>query len=47
MSVDLINDRVYEGDEDFSGTLALVSDSPRVTIDPNNTEATILDDEGM
>ena len=38
---------MYEGEEDFGGTLTLVSDSPRVTIDPDIAVATIEDDEGM
>ena len=45
--VNLTDDSVYEGEEDFSGTLNLVSDSPRVTVAPRNAVATILDDEGM
>ena len=45
--VNLTDDRVYEGEEDFGGTLTLVSDSPRVTINPDNAVATIEDDEGM
>ena len=45
--VNLTDDSVYEGKEDFSGTLTLVSDSPRVTIGLSNALATILDDEGM
>ena len=44
--VNITDDSVYEGEEDFSGTLTLVSDSPRVTIDPSNAVATILDNEG-
>ena len=47
VEVDLIDDFVYEGEEDFGGTLTLVSASPRVTISPNNAVATILDDESM
>ena len=45
--VNIIDDGVYEGEEDFSGTLNLVSDSPQVTIGPSNAVTTILDDEGM
>ena len=45
--VNITDDCVYEGEEDFSGTLTLVSDPPRVTIGPSNAVATILDDEGM
>ena len=45
--VNLTDDSVYEGGEDFSGTLTLVSDSPRVTVAPSNAVATILDDEGI
>ena len=45
--VNITDDSVYEGKEDFSGTLNLVSDSPRVTIGLSNAVATILDDEGM
>ena len=47
VSVDLTNDSVYEGEEHFSGTLTLVSDSPRVTINPDNAVATIVDNEGI
>ena len=46
VDVDLINDRVFEMDEDFNGILTLVSDSPSVTIAPGNALATIIDDEG-
>ena len=45
--VNLTDDSVYEEEEDFSGTLTLVSNSPRVTIAPVNAVATIVDDEGM
>ena len=45
--VNLTDDSVYEGEEDFSGTLNLVSDSPRGIVDPSNAVATILDDEGI
>ena len=45
--VNITDDSVYEGEEDLSGTLNLVSDSPRVSIGPSNAVATILDDEGM
>ena len=44
VEVELIDDSVYETEEGFSGTLALVSDSPRVTIGPN-AHVTIMDDE--
>ena len=47
VSVNLTDDSVYEGKEDFSGTLTLVSDSPRVIVHPSNAVVTILDDEGM
>ena len=45
--VNLTDDSVYEGDEDFSGTLTLESTSPRVTIDPEKVLATIEDNKGM
>ena len=45
--VNLIDDNTYEREEDFSGTLALVSTSPRVSIGPSTALATIVDDEGM
>ena len=45
--VNITDDSVYEGKEDFNGTLTLVSDSPRVIVDPSNAVVTILDDEGM
>ena len=44
--VNLTDDNVYEGEEDFSGTLTLVSDSLRVTISPDNAVGTIVDNEG-
>ena len=47
VSVNLINDNTYEREEDFNGTLTLVSTSPRVSIGPDNALATIEDDEGM
>ena len=47
VSVNLTDDSVYEGEEDFAGTLTLFSDSPRVMIDSDNAVATIEDDEGM
>ena len=46
-SVELIDDSTYEGEEDFSGTLTLVSTSPRVSIGPDSAVVTIEDDEGM
>ena len=45
--VNLTDDSVYEGEEDFCGNFTLVSDSLRVTIDPDNTVATIENNEGM
>ena len=45
--VGLINDNTYETEEDFNGVLSLVSDSPGVTIAPDNALATIEDDDGM
>ena len=45
--VNITDDSVYEGEEDFSGTLNVVSDSLRVTVSQSNDVATILDDEGM
>ena len=45
VSVDVIDDSVFEGDEDFIGTLTLVSDSQRVAIDHGSAVATIVDDE--
>ena len=47
VSVILRDDSVYEGEEDFRGILTLVSESPRVTISPDNAVATIEDNEGM
>ena len=47
LEVDLIDDSVYETVEDFNGTLTLVSNSERVTFNPENAVATIEDDEGM
>ena len=47
IEVDLIDDLVFEGEEDFSGILNLVSDSPSVTIDPDNALASIGDNEGV
>ena len=43
--VNLINDMVFEREEDFNGILTLVSDSPDVTIGPDNALATIENDE--
>ena len=43
--VNITDDSLYDGEEDFSGTLTLVSDSPRVIFDPSNAVATILNDE--
>ena len=45
VSMNLIDDSVYEGEEDFSATLTLVSDLERVTIDVDNALAIIEDDE--
>ena len=45
--VGLINDNTYETEEDFNGILTLVSNSPGVTIAPDNALATIEDDDGM
>ena len=44
--VNLIDDSVYEGVEDFIGNLTLVSDSQRVAIVRGSVVATIVDDEG-
>ena len=44
MSVDLFDDNVHEGEEEFNGILT--SDSPRVTVSPDNALAIIEDDEG-
>ena len=46
VEVELIDDNVFERDEDFNGVLSLVSSSPSVTIGPDNALATIEDDEG-
>ena len=43
VSVDLIDDNMYESEEDFNGTLT--SSLPRLTISPENALATIEDDE--
>ena len=45
VSVDLFDDSRYERKEDFNGILS--SDSPRVTISPDNALATIVDDDCM
>ena len=45
VSVNLIDDNVHEGEEDFSGTLTLVTDSQRVAIVQGSAVATIVDDE--
>ena len=47
VSVELIDDNTYEREEDFNGTLTLVSASPRVSIVPDTAVVTIEDDEGM
>ena len=47
IEVDLIDDLVFEGEEDFNGILTLVLDSPSVTIDPDNALASIGDNEGV
>ena len=47
VEVELINDSVNETIEAFNGTLALVSNSERVTVSPDNALATIEDDEGV
>ena len=47
IEVDLIDDSAFETDEDFNGAITLVSNSPRVTISPDNALATIEDDEGV
>ena len=43
--VNLIDDSVYEEEEDFSGTLTLASSSQRVTIVQGSALATIVDDD--
>ena len=47
VSVNLLGNYVPEEEEDFSGILTLVSDSPRVTIDPDIALATIVDNESI
>ena len=47
VSVSLNDDSVYEEKEDFSGTLALFSNSQRVTIVQGSAVATIVDDESV
>ena len=46
VSVNLIDDNLIEGEEDFKGILTLIS-GENVTISPGNALATIVDDEGM
>ena len=43
--VDLIDDNLFEQEEDFNGVVTLISDSKRVTINPDNAVATIVFDE--
>ena len=45
--VSLSDDIMYEEEEDFSATLALFSDSQRVTIVQGSAVATIVDDESV
>ena len=46
VSVNLIDDSVYEGNEDFIGNLTLITDSQRVAIFQGSAVATIVDNEG-
>ena len=43
--VNITDDSVYEGDEDFSGILTLFSTSPRVSIGPATALATIVEND--
>ena len=45
VSVKLIDDNTYEREEDINGILN--SDSPRVTVSPDNALAIIEDDDSM
>ena len=45
VSVNLIDDSVYEGEENFVGNLTLVADSQRVAIVQGSAVATIVDNE--
>ena len=45
VTVDLIDDNLFEQEEDFSGIVTLISDSQRVTISPDIALATIIFDE--
>ena len=47
IEVDLVDDLVFEGEEDSNGILSLVSTSPSVTINPDNALAIIGDNEGV
>ena len=45
VSVNLIDDNLFEKEEHFNGNLTLVSDSQRVAIVQGSTVATIVDDD--
>ena len=45
--MELIDDNAFEGEEDFSGILTLVTDSQRVAIVQGSAVATIVDDESV
>ncbi len=46
ISVELINDTIFENNEMFQGTLTIIS-GERVSLSPGTANATIIEDEGM
>lgn len=47
VSVPIIDDDLDEGEETFTASLLLVTDNPRIIIDPSDIEIMIKDDDGM
>ena len=48
MGLAILNDDIFEEEvENFFALLQLPSDTPRVTLDPEQTEIEIIDDDGM
>ena len=46
ISVELINDTIFENNEMFQGILTIIS-GERVSLSPGTADATIIEDEGM
>ena len=47
ITVDIVDDSIFENEESFFANIMLTVDADRVTLDPDQTEVQISDNEGM